>query len=359
LKIVFESHRILAYAQGRSNVSGGAERQQWLLARALARRGHEVVVYTLADADAPEQLVEGVRFRWMTPARPLLAWAKILRKEQPDWWYRRCADHYLGLLAPLVRFSRSRLAYACAFDSDCAPRRTYMRRRYLWPLYALGLRMADRILVQHTGQLEILAPPLRANAHLVPSIAGEGHARAMTEGYVAWVGLLREPKNPHLVADIAELLPDVRFVVCGFTTLHRTAPEYARTIEERLRSKPNIDFRGRVAPSEAQEIIGRAAVLLSTSSEEGFPNTFLQAWSSGVPVVSLGLDPGAVIRTHDAGRVVDGVDEAARTIAQLLDDHALNDVLGRNGRIYVLESHTEEAAVERLERALTSGQGRP
>ena len=38
-----------------------------------------------------------------------------------------------------------------------------------------------------------------------------------------------------------------------------------------LRAITNIDYRGQVAPEEAMEAIADAALLLSTSDEEGFP----------------------------------------------------------------------------------------
>src|SRR5204863_9419577 len=103
--------------------------------------------------------------------------------------------------------------------------------------------------------------------------------------YVAWAAMLRQPKRPDLLIDIARKAPDLSFVVCGEPTKHRSAPGYGERIVEALRSLPNVEYRGRVAPDEAQRIIAEASAFLLTSEKEGFPNTFLQAWSSSTPVV--------------------------------------------------------------------------
>ena len=48
--------------------------------------------------------------------------------------------------------------------------------------------------------------------------------------------------------------------------------------------------------------------LLSTSDEEGFPQTFLEAWSHGTPVVTLGF------RSRDVAIAIDGVPGGTRRL---------------------------------------------
>ena len=40
----------------------------------------------------------------------------------------------------------------------------------------------------------------------------------------------------------------------------------------------------------------KSKILINTSSFEGFPNTFVQAWANGVPVISLKVDPDNIIK---------------------------------------------------------------
>ena len=79
---------------------------------------------------------------------------------------------------------------------------------------------------------------------------------------------------------------------------------------QELRATPNIEYLGHVAPEKAEQVIAGAAVFLSTSDEEGFPNTFVQAWSSGTPVVSLKIDPDRIIERLGLGTVSENVERA-------------------------------------------------
>ena len=108
--------------------------------------------------------------------------------------------------------------------------------------------------------------------------------------------MLRQPKRPDLLVEIAKKMPNTRFVIGGGPSLHRSPRGYGERIIEDLRALPNVEYVGQVPPEKAEQIIADAAVLLSTSDIEGFPNTFTQAWASGTPVVSLTVDPDNVIK---------------------------------------------------------------
>ena len=307
MKIVFANDAIYGYATN-AFVVGGAERQQWLLARALAATGWSVTVAVREGLDAGKQkCLDGVTFMGIGRGNIYSGWYRFLATERPDWWYWRCASHLWGPAVEIARLARVRTIFAAGFDTDVRPSRALVRRSRWWPLFAWGLERTDRIFVQHSGQLDGLSPRWRSKAHLIGSIAGALPTavtpHAERDKYVAWVAMLRQPKRPDVLAEIARRTPTVRFVVCGGTTSFAAPAGYGDRVIAALKALPNIDFLGQVAPAKAHDVIANAAMLLSTSDGEGFPNTFLQSWANGTPVVSLNLDPDAIIEHHQVGTV--------------------------------------------------------
>ena len=83
---------------------------------------------------------------------------------------------------------------------------------------------------------------------------------------------------------------------------------YARTLTKRAGTLTNVIMHGRVRHSEMVKYFRRGRVLCCTSAYEGFPNTFLEAWTVGTPVVST-FDPDSVITQHNLGWTASNVDE--------------------------------------------------
>jgi glycosyltransferase involved in cell wall biosynthesis len=359
MKIVFINDSIYKYACGASSAVGGAERQQWLLARALAKTGWTV---TVGISDGIEtgghDFREEVEFIGIGRGRGhiLSAWFQFLMKEQPAWWYWRCSSHLLGPAVAMAKTLAIRTIFSAALDPDVKPRLALFHHPHLWRLYAWGLCWVDKIFVQHRGQYTGLASKLQAKAFIIPSIAGantvEAKFHSARENYVAWVGQFKQPKRPDLLLQIARRLPEVRFVVCGGPSQFRSPRGYSEQLIDEMRGQVNIELLGQVPPSRALRVIADAALLMSTSDTEGFPNTFLEAWSSGTPVVSLKIDPDSAICRFGLGVLTGNADRAVDEIRRLIAAPERRDEIALNARRYIAEMHSEGAVTTMFNHAV-------
>ena len=241
-------------------------------------------------------------------------------------------------------------------DRDVSPRNALYRRPQLWPVYALGLISVDRIFVQHEGQRNQLSLRQQAKSTFLPGIVGQGipgKEHSQRACYVAWVGVLRPLKRVDLLIEIARKAPNVHFVVCGGTTAFMSPPGYGEGLVNALSAIPNIKHLGHVDPQTTLRVIADASLLLSTSDEEGYPSVFLEAWSAGTPVVSLTVDPDEVIQRKVLGVVTGNVDRAVREIASLLEKPEKREEMANCAREHIRTVHSEDAAVQAFESAVT------
>jgi glycosyltransferase involved in cell wall biosynthesis len=350
MKVTFLNDQIFRYAVGDTSVVGGSERQQWLLARALASAGWTISVGIRQGVTRGERrVIDQVEFIGIKRGHHLLDWYRFLSSTRPDWLYWRGATHLLGPLVQIAHVAGVQTIFAAAFDSDVHPRSALTARRRWWPLYLWGLSKTDRIFVQHGGQLKELPSRWRGKASLIRSVAEESDgfaSHSLRDPYVAWIGMLRQPKRPDLLVEIAQRSPDVRFVVCGGTTTHRSISGYSQKIIDRFCALPNIDYRGQVAPQDAEQIIARAGVLLCTSDQEGFPNTFLQAWSHGTPVVTMQVDPDSVIKRQELGMGTATIEATIEELHRLLNSPTERQKVAVRCREHIYQNHRAEVIAQ-------------
>ncbi len=71
--------------------------------------------------------------------------------------------------------------------------------------------------------------------------------------------------------------------------------------------------------SKVEELFDTAHAFINTSFVEGFPNTFLQAWSRGLPVFSF-VDPDDLISDYGLGSKVSSIEEMADVIRKKINE---------------------------------------
>lgn len=360
MKLVHVNERVYAYATEDPTADGGAERYLWLLSCALAAAGWTVSVGVRGLlAPGVRRTIHGVDFVGLDAGNIPLAWRRFLASERPDWWYWACASHAWGPAAAIAKLAGVGMIFSVMHDRDLNLRQALWERPRWWPLYVWGLAWSDRIFLQHTGQHEQLAPRWQSKAFLLPGIVRPSTASVMPhaerESYVVWVAVLRELKRPDVLIEIALRAPDLRFVVCGGPTDFQAATGYGERIVAALRALPNVEYLGQTDPEKTLRLIADASVLLLTSDEEGFPSVFLEAWTAGTPVVSLKIDPDRIIEKQGLGAISETVDGAIADIRALMNAPQQREEIAHRARRYIAASHSPEAAVAALERALSEG----
>ena len=95
MKMVLVNDVVYRYAANMPTAVGGAERYQWLLARALVAAGWSVTVGVHTELKCRDSReIDGVKFIGIGNGNTLLSWYRFLLAERPDWWQWQCASHW-------------------------------------------------------------------------------------------------------------------------------------------------------------------------------------------------------------------------------------------------------------------------
>ena len=333
----------------RGHAIGGESVQQTLLARALARRGHEVSMVTADCGQEDGAVYEGIRvYKAYRPAAgiPLLRflhprwtglWSALARADA-QLYYTSCAGMHLGLLALFCARHGRRLVFRCASDTDCDPSRLLIRyTRDRW-LYTYGLRRADVILVQSASQAQALKQRFGLTGRLARMLVEPAPAAVARDIDVLWVGNIRHVKRPERVLALAAQLPEAVIHMVGGPVPDEPAL-YQRICREAA-LHPNLTFHGHLSYSDANALYGRARLLVNTSEAEGFPNAYLQSWIRGAPAVSFS-DPDGVIGRHGLGEALASAPAMRDAVRRLLGDPAALAAAGARCRAYMAHEYAE------------------
>jgi glycosyltransferase involved in cell wall biosynthesis len=338
---------------------GGEAIQHVLLARAWRDLGHEVSMIVHDEGQGARREIDGITaiaahsrhggirgLRFFHPRATRLLSA--LMGADADTYYQSPAGVYTGITGWFCRTTGRRFIFRIASDSDCEKehgRIQFWRDR---KLYNYGLRSANVI----AAQTEFQAQLLRENHGLESTVvnmmveAPRKDAGAERDIDVLWVSNLRALKRPELALELARQLPQVKFTLAGGPM--PGGETYYEDVLAAAARLPNVTMLGAVRYADTGALFDRAKVFLNTSSIEGFPNTFLQAWIRGVPVVSF-FDPDSLVQRLSLGYTASSVDEMREAIRSLLQNDDERRLTGRRAHEFATREFTNGVAARYLE----------
>jgi glycosyltransferase involved in cell wall biosynthesis len=360
-----------ALAGDNSGHIGGVERQTSLMAKWLAAKGYGVSMLTWDEGQPDDLVVAGVRVIKICGAKAGLPglrffhpkWTglvRAMRQADAEVYYQNCGECVTGQAALWCRRHGRKFVYSVASDPDCDPRLPEMRTVRERVLYRYGLRRADRVVVQTRRQQTMLREGFGLESEIIPMpCSGPGNGEEVERRLpqpnarrVLWIGRICEVKRPDRFLDLAESCPDLVFDLVGPTF----DADYSQAAYKRAKGLANVTVHGPVAFGQVAEFYRRAACLCCTSDFEGFPNTFIEAWGHGVPLVST-FDPDNIIATRGLGIVARDVAGLARGIRELFGSAERWGAASARARQYYLENHTVESAMGRFERVFLDAVG--
>ena len=324
---------------------GGESVQHVLLARAWRDLGHEVSMIVhdqgqgrITDIDgiravAPYSRDEGIPvFRFAHPR--LTGMISAMREIDADVYYQSPAGAATGITAWFCRRHGKRFIMRVASDLACIPGKQLIRYWRDRKIYEYGVRNADLIVAQSEQQRTLLRQNYGVKSEVLDmAVEMPSGTQPAKDIDVLWVSNLRPVKRPEVVLELARRLPNVRFTLAGGAL--PGAEDYYRDVLQAASSIPNLTSPGAVPYTDVGTMFSRARLFLNTSEIEGFPNTFLQAWVRGVPVVAF-FDPDSLIKQRQLGHTAADFDDMVRAIQRLLADDAERDVIGERARAYAI-----------------------
>lgn len=342
---------------------GGAEYQIDLLIEALLRSGRFEILY-LAHHVEPGYQPEGYRILQLGSGSltgrfgfwvegPALT--RALREFRPDVIYSRVASGYLGIAATYARRNAARLVWHIAHDSDVSLDKSMLGRNPIkriveWGSIQRGIRSAQRIVAQTRQQSETLRRNYGRPADIVlgnfhPPVAEKVDKSGPLR--VLWIATVKPWKRPEVFIRLAQRLQDmrdVRFLMIG--PVLGGSDEWVRGILQSIRETPNIEYVGHQPQSQINALLASSHVYVNTSTQEGFPNTIIQAWQRETLVMTLTVDPDDLLKEHKLG-IHAGTEEQLATAARaMLENTALREEYTRRARQYASSRHSLANASE-------------
>jgi len=312
---------------------GGEQVQQTLISKAMVKRGYKTSMIVADYGQEDGQEWDGVvtykayKFNAGLPVlrfihpRTTGLWL-ALKRADADVYYISCAGMQVGLVAMFAKYYGKKVIFRIASDADCSPEKLLIEFWRDKKLYEYGLKNVDHILSQSKQQSIELLKNYNRESHIAGMLV-EGckndYDFDKRDICVLWVSNLRQLKRPDLLLKLASEIPKYFFHMIGGPVGNEES--YYDKIHDQAEGIDNINFHGQIPYHDVNDYFERAKIFVNTSDTEGFPNSYLQSWVRGTPVITF-IDPDGIIEKEGLGIAVSTIEEMNEAIQSLISDQS-------------------------------------
>lgn len=340
---------------------GGEQVQVSLLAKALVKNGYKVSLIVFDYGQDKVLCHEGINvialyapnaglpvLRFIYP-RVIKLWL-AMKVLNADVYYTSCAGYMVGIVGLFCRLNKKKAIFRVAHDSDCEPDKLLID---LWrdkKIYEYGLRRQNEVLVQSHQQAEALYRNYGLHSSLAGMFVDKPKKLLDYEDRdigVLWVNNIRQFKRPDLVIELAKNNPDLDIHMIGGPN----DQDLYEKIKKSAESLQNIKFYGAVPYKDISKYYSRARVFVNTSDSEGFPNSYLQSWIRGTPIVVF-FDPDGKIMNNNLGYAANSLAEMSDILRRFSTDKMFWKEYSDKCIDYMNTHYSDEKIIEPYLRAI-------
>lgn len=246
---------------------------------------------------------------------------KYLLTEEYDIIITKGADFLIPLFGLISWSKKSKFVFWLSSDSEIYF--SHFRKSIIsWFLYRIGMNFADRVVAQTDCQKSALRRIWRLDSTVIynscrAQVLGDITPSVIYKAnYFIWIGRLTKEKRPEVLIQLAERNPDINFVLVDGTG--ETFPNtHVKNTIERVKQIRNIKYFVKLRYMHLASLLTNALALINTSEFEGFPNSLLDAWLLGTPVITFGVNPDNLLTNHNLGCVASDFQELDRLVKKI------------------------------------------
>lgn len=289
----------------------------------------------------------------------------LLFKSKSEFYYQRTDFALTGACALYCKLKKRKMIYALAQDKDAAKGKylnefkTYhyksvFKKLIRWIDFALidsmvewGKSKSIWVIAQSEKQKHLFEKSFHKPCKVITSsFPINDEPQIEKENILLWVGNMHPIKRPELFIQLIQKLGvsgDWKFVMIG---------KVSEAIKHMDTS--GIDIKGELSYKETLHWFDKAKVLVNTSSEEGMPNTFIQAWMKKVLVLSLKVDPDQLLEYGKLGYTFnDDVEQLKDFLQNYISNTDLYKPICDAASHYAVETFNVKKNVEQLINLIT------
>ncbi|MBZ5497075.1 MAG: glycosyltransferase family 4 protein [Acidobacteriia bacterium] len=219
-------------------------------------------------------------------------------------------------------------------------------------LMAYTIENADLLMVQSRRQAELAKTHFGRDAVVIPNPVdlAPRFPKSSRAERILWVGKSDDRvKQPELFVDLARRKPEYEYLMIMSLAIDNVH----RRILQKSQSLSNLKILTYVPYDEVEKHFAEARLLVNTSAFEGCPDTFLQAFKYGVPIVSLQVDPNGMFSEHGCGLVSGGdFDRLVENVSLLMSDERRYGQAGANCKTYLAGHHDKDVLIPKYREAM-------
>jgi glycosyltransferase involved in cell wall biosynthesis len=332
-----------------------------ILAKELVNRGYDVSVITFDKSTKSPEIINGLKvynafnkkessYSYLHPLNTYKL-LKILYNIDADIHIQRAGTPLTGIIAFFARIRNKVFIFSSSSNGNVS---TAMRINSIKELgkliFRYGVQNSDCVVCQSKYQKELLWQTIKKDGIVIKNVYILPRKSKMNNHdskKVLTVSRIGREKRMELFLKLSKKNPDINFIIIGGPS--KTDKDYYNHLKAEAKNIQNLEFLGFIPHKEIDRYYQEASMFVSTSQTEGFPNTFLEAWGNGIPVISFGFDPDDIISKYELGFHPTNFDELEENVYALLQDEKLRNEMGKNGRKYVIKEHSIDKIVDEYE----------